>query len=91
MREIKTIAHSPLDRKKREKVGDFSVSPMGRSRKGFRIAWHYDGAANTLFIDDLLYHTSQYEYIDSWNRRVNEDINLDYYKKIGYKEFSGKI
>ena len=91
LREIKTVAHSPLDRKKREKIGDFSVSPTGRSRKGFRVAWHYDGTSNTLFIDDLLYHTSQYGYIDSWNDRANKEINLDYYKDYGYKEFKGEI
>jgi hypothetical protein len=91
LREIKSIAHSPLDRKKREKIGDFSVSPTGRSRKGFRVAWHYDGAARTLFIDDLLYHVSQYGYVDSWNDRANKEININYYRKSGYKEFNGEI
>ena len=34
-REIASIAIDPLGRKKREKIGEFSVSPMGHSRKGF--------------------------------------------------------
>ncbi len=90
-REIASIAIDPLERKKREKIGEFSVSPMGHSRKGFRVAWQYDGDSRTLFICDLLYHTRKYTYVDNWNSRANKEINLGYYERAGFVPFEGKL
>lgn len=65
-----------------EAVGKFLISPRGN--KKIRIAWHfiYDSSTDTkvIYIDDLLYHISDYYYVDKWNEKVrNGLISLNSY------------
>ncbi len=81
--EIRMITANPQARPQ-EHVGDFSVSPQGH--KNIRVAWHYDRQTKTLYIDDLLYHKKEHEYVDKWNRKATKrEITREDYKKAGYQ------
>lgn len=84
LHEIEMIKNNPSVRPK-EKIGEFLVSPQGKSPKGLRVAWHYDAKSNTLYVDDFLYHESEREYVGKWNRRAadREIIKKDY-ESSGY-------
>lgn len=86
--EIGRISRNP-DERPQEKIGEFSVSPRGRSGKGIRVAWHLNSNGN-IFIDDLLYHKDRFRFIDDWNHKVkNRIIRREYYEKKGYRSYSG--
>lgn len=85
--EIRMIAADPRARPQ-EKVGEFHVSPRGQSVGGLRVAWHYDEGKNKLYIDDLLYHTGENDYVDKWNRKVSaRRITRKDYESAGYQAF----
>ena len=89
--EIRLIAADPFHRPQ-ERIGEFSVSPRERAKGGLRVAWHYDRGANRLYIDDLLYHTTQRDYVDNWNKVAgNRRIKKEDYAKKGYALFSGAL
>ncbi len=89
---IEKIIIDPTSVKRREIIGEFTVSPMGYSgRKGPRVAFHHDPKTNTLFIDDLLYHQDKYRYVDNWNSRAASEIKIQTYEQSGYEEFRGEI
>ena len=90
--EIEMISKNPGSRPQ-EKIGEFNVSPRGRSYNGLRVAWHFDAGANTLFVDDLLYHTRGGDYVDDWARKVNRlgEIKIQNYRERGYEPFSDDV
>ncbi len=86
---IRTIAANPIATPDKEKIGDFNISPHQRHTDR-RVAWHFDGSTNTLFIDDLLYHVSQEDYNDRWNKKARKGtITREDYSREGYSAFKG--
>lgn len=89
VKEIEMIAHNPRDRPQ-EILGEFHVSPRGKSKGSVRIAWHLDG--NKLYIDDLLYHVTDKKYVDDWAKKADRgNITIGYYENDGYDYYNGHI
>ncbi len=87
--EIERLKADPLARPQ-ERIGEFSVSPRGRSPDGLRVAWHYDQQNNILYIDDLLYHEKENKYVGNWNKKAKErTLTKSDYAKSGYVAYSG--
>ena len=83
MKEIQMIAANP-NHGPQEVLGEFHVSPRGH--KNIRVAWHYDKAANRLYVDDLLYYRRGNKYVDNWNSRASQGrIKKKDYEKSGYQ------
>lgn len=73
-----------------ELIGDFLVSPRGHVKH--RVAWHkaFDQKANILviYIDDLLYHVTEEDYVGYWNSKARERrISLSSYND--YQPWAG--
>ncbi len=85
--EIDKIAESPNQRPQ-EQIGEFHVSPRGQ--KEIRVAWHYDPKGNILYIDDLLYHKSENEYVDNWATKVRQG-HIKRNKYAGYEQLVGQL
>ncbi|MBI5804297.1 DUF308 domain-containing protein [Candidatus Pacearchaeota archaeon] len=84
MNEIKMIAANPEGRPQ-ERIGDFKVSP--RSHKNIRVAWHYSPSENRLYVDDLLYHRKEGQYIEDWNNKArNRKVRIRDYEEKGFEE-----
>lgn len=66
VRQINNLHDSNLNRPT-ERIGDFNITPRGHEKR--RIAWHFTAEKNiiNLFIDDLLYHITDRNYVDNWN------------------------
>lgn len=91
-RMIRELSKYPTRTSRVERIGEFNVFPaVWNGRKSPRIAFHLNKSGKILFIDDLLYHVRQYEYVDSWNSRASDEINIEHYSSKGYQEFKGKI
>ena len=74
IQQIGLIAAAPLTWQ-RERIGKFLVSPQGYGGPGvIRIAWHFemDEGNIEIYIDDLLYHKKNSDYVDRWNHRARE-------------------
>jgi len=85
LHEIRMIQADPKARQT-ERIGEFNISPRGRSLKGLRVAWHYDGDTDTVYIDDVLYHEKEGKYVDNWNDRARKrQITQKSYKVSGYE------
>lgn len=74
-----------------ERMGEFNVSPQGHKKD--RIAWHVrseksgDKEIRKVYIDDLLYHINDKDYVDKWNRKAaNYEIKVNNYETAGYKQ-----
>ena len=69
IQQIFLLIQSRLDRPT-ETLGKFLLTPRGHETK--RIAFHFEIKDDTLslYIDDLLYHRSNGEYVDNWNQKV---------------------
>jgi len=84
MHEITQIAQDPINRHK-ESIGGFNISPQGKSHGTIRVAWSYDSGKHTLFIHDLLYHETDFKYVDNWARKVGAGkITLEDYHHGNY-------
>jgi len=83
--EIRMIAADPVNRPQ-EIQGEFHVSPRGHNP--LRVAWHYNSNEGKLYIDDLLYHTNNKDYVDRWNRKVaRREVTKATYASSGYQKF----
>jgi len=89
--EIEMIKADPSIRGQKM-IGEFHVSPRSKTAGGDRVAWHFDRSSNTLYIDDLLYHINDKDYVDKWNRKAaNGKIKRADYIRSGYVGFTGRI
>lgn len=83
--EIERIVEAP-EKRGQEKVGEFCVSPLGH--RSIRVAWHWDKEKGILYIDDFLYHKSQYRYVDDWgNKAGDKRITQHTYQERGYEAY----
>jgi hypothetical protein len=79
---VARIASSPIQYPQ-EIIGEFRISPRGHNP--LRIAWGYDSATKTLNIYDFLYHISDKDYVDRWNRKAaNGTITREDYQQAGF-------
>lgn len=82
LKEVMMLVYSE-GKRQTEKIGKFNISPRGH--KKIRIAWHKKG--NDIYIDDFLYHETESDYVDKWNKKVlNGKIKIEDYEKEGYVE-----
>ncbi len=89
IKEIVMIGNGARNQAQVQSMGEFRVSPLGRSEKGLRVAWHLARDPETgnlaYFIDDLLYHEKEDRYVDDWGTKaVNGEIRLKQYQDATY-------
>lgn len=92
-RIVRKIARNNSSLQRVEIIGEFWVYPTGFSgRGGPRVAFGFDRKTKTITIYDFLYHKSNYEYVDSWNRRVTSgEITRKSYDSKGYSPIKTEI
>lgn len=83
--EVRRIKQDPLGRPQ-EIIGEFRVSPRGETN--LRVAYHYDQQGNRLYIDDVLYHVTEREYVNDWATKArHRRITRKDYEKAGYVKY----